>query len=415
MRTSTALPPTSVPANASTPIDSRASGWIDDDRVEVGKPVERELGEVDPVGVAVERAVDVGPGVGAERDHADLELRSRRVDRAAALTGQVVAHDRRGEPWVGGHPVLDRVTQIDPGPPVVRSHHKRLSLASQGPIVVVSDASRALEGVLSRTMTARRALVIGLSLCAVVGVALLGAKVAEVGPFAEDERATLKVMTFNIFYGGDDYDLVKDDWCATSNGCPATFDKVVEAIRSSGADVVGLEEGERNTRQVADKLGWYASPRTQIVSRYPILDPADSEGAYVLVEVEPGKVVAVSSIHLPSDPYGPYAIRDGASAEKVLALEEKTRVPALSARLDSARTARRGRHAGVPRRRLQLAVAARLDGRGGRGARRGSLPGGLAGRCPRGRAGASGTPTARRIPIRSRSRGSPGRRAVPRP
>jgi Endonuclease/Exonuclease/phosphatase family len=185
-------------------------------------------------------------------------------------------------------------------------------------------------------MTTRRVAAVGLSLCAVVGAAVLVAWATGVGPFGDDEeRTTLKVMTFNIFYGGDDYDLTTGDFCATSNGCPATFTKVVEAIRSSGADIVGLEEGEANTVNVAKRLGWYASPRTQIVSRYPLLDPPDADGTYVLVEVKPGKVVAMSSIHLPSTPYGPYAVRDGASAEKVLALEEKTRVPALTARLRS--------------------------------------------------------------------------------
>lgn len=182
-------------------------------------------------------------------------------------------------------------------------------------------------------MNARRAAVIGLSLCATLAAAVLVAWAAGIGPFAEDERTTLKVMTFNVFYGGDDYDLEKGDWCATTNGCPATLDKIVEAIGSAGADVVGLEEGEDNTREIAKRLGWYASPRTQIVSRYPLLDPPDSKGAYVLVQVEPGKVVAVSSIHLPSDPYGPYAIRDGASEAKVMTLEATTRVPALTERL----------------------------------------------------------------------------------
>lgn len=170
-------------------------------------------------------------------------------------------------------------------------------------------------------------------LCAVAGAAVLVAWAGGAGPFADEERTTVTVGTLNVFYGGDDYDLAKDDWCATTNGCPQTLDKVVEAIRATGADVVGLEEGENSTREIASRLGWHASPRTQIVSRFPLLDPPDAKGAYVLVEVEPGEVIAVSSIHLPSDPYGPYAIRDGADLEKVLALERATRVPALTRRL----------------------------------------------------------------------------------
>ncbi len=182
-------------------------------------------------------------------------------------------------------------------------------------------------------MGLRRAAVIALALCAVAAGAVLAAWVGGIGPFSEPTRTALKVMTFNVFYGGDDYDLEQDDWCATTNGCPATLDKVVAAIRASGADVVALEEGEDNTIAIAERLGWHASARTQIVSRLPLLDPPEAQGAYVLVETAPGNVVAVSSIHLPSDPYGPYAVRDGASKARVLALERSTRVPALAERL----------------------------------------------------------------------------------
>jgi endonuclease/exonuclease/phosphatase family metal-dependent hydrolase len=182
-----------------------------------------------------------------------------------------------------------------------------------------------------------RALLLGLCLCAGAAAAVLVGWAVGAGPFGEDERATVKVMTFNVFYGGDDYDLAKQDWCATTNGCPATLDRVVEAIRSTGADVVGLEEGEGNTREIARRLGWHASPRTQIVSRFPLLEPPDAADAYVLAELEPGKAIAVSSIHLPSDPYGPYAIRDGASEREVLAIERRARVPALTRRLAAVR------------------------------------------------------------------------------
>src|SRR4029077_9397845 len=112
-------------------------------------------------------------------------------------------------------------------------------------------------------VNARRVVTVCVALGLVLGAALLAVWATDAGPFAEEERTTLKVMTFNIFYGGDDYDLETGDFCATSNGCPATFDQVVAAIRPSGADIVGLEEGEGNTKKVADRLGWYASPRTQ--------------------------------------------------------------------------------------------------------------------------------------------------------
>src|SRR4030095_380413 len=85
---------------------------------------------------------------------------------------------------------------------------------------------------------------------------------------------TLKVMSFNICYGGDELNLQTRQFCKDAAGCPETLDQVAAAIRASGADVVGLEEATMNTCPLAQKLGWNCSPRTQIISRYPIVDPA---------------------------------------------------------------------------------------------------------------------------------------------
>jgi len=148
-----------------------------------------------------------------------------------------------------------------------------------------------------------------------------------------DPTVSLRVMTLNIFYGGDEIDLHTGSWCHRKAGCPETRAQVVEAIRASGADVVGLEEGEHSTTLIADALGWYASERTQVISRYPIIDPPGANGIYVYVEVAPGRIVAIANVHLPSDPYGPYAIRDGASLADVLALERSVRLPAIQDQL----------------------------------------------------------------------------------
>ena len=60
----------------------------------------------------------------------------------------------------------------------------------------------------------------------------------------ESGSVRLRVMTLNIFYGGDELDLRTGDWCAKRSGCQAAFAKVLETIRASGADVIGLEEAE---------------------------------------------------------------------------------------------------------------------------------------------------------------------------
>lgn len=155
------------------------------------------------------------------------------------------------------------------------------------------------------------------------------ASAAPAVPAAAAEPLTISVMSFNILYGADEVDLATGDWCPVADGCPQGLRKVARIIRRSGADVVGLQEAERNTRPLARLLGWYADPRAQVVSRFPILRPAGGRGLFTYVEPAPGRVVAVANTHLPSSPYGPYRVQRGRSLEQVLALEQRLRVPAL--------------------------------------------------------------------------------------
>jgi endonuclease/exonuclease/phosphatase family metal-dependent hydrolase len=145
----------------------------------------------------------------------------------------------------------------------------------------------------------------------------------------------ISVMTFNIFYGGDDLDLETGDFCEVADGCEASFDAVVATVRASGADVVGLQEAERNTRRLADSLGWYYDERNHLISRFPLIDPPGADGVYAFVEVAPGRVVAVANLHLTSDPYGPYAVRDGASLDAVVELERSVRLPDIQPLLEA--------------------------------------------------------------------------------
>ncbi len=128
----------------------------------------------------------------------------------------------------------------------------------------------------------------------------------------------LRVMVFNIEYGGT---LV-------------SFKKVVEAVKAAHPDVLGVEEAETNTARLAKAAGYrYYNSSMQIVSRYPILEPSGANGVYALIEVQPGRAVVISNVHLPSDPYGPNLIRDGKTVDQVLALERKVRLPAIRLQL----------------------------------------------------------------------------------
>lgn len=142
-------------------------------------------------------------------------------------------------------------------------------------------------------------------------------------------QVKLRVMTFNLFYGGDEINLATGGWCTKPAGCREGLHQIEKAIRLAHADVVGLEEAVGNAGVVAQALGWNVDLRTGIISRYPLIEPAGANGDYVYVQVAPGNVVAMGNVHLPSSPYGPYLVRDGAKRARVMALEENTRMPAL--------------------------------------------------------------------------------------
>ncbi len=132
----------------------------------------------------------------------------------------------------------------------------------------------------------------------------------------------LRVAELNIEYGGTH----------------VSFDSVVRAIRMSDADVVGIEEAQTHVPRLARALGWpYFSVRLQVVSRFPLIDPPDGDGVYLLVEVSPGRVVAIENVHLPSNPYGPFWIKQGESRSEVVALERRLRLPAIRPSLAAAR------------------------------------------------------------------------------
>ena len=163
------------------------------------------------------------------------------------------------------------------------------------------------------------AAVAALTLCAAaLSLAACGSQSGAGLASAPGPPMKLTVMVFNIEYGGT---LV-------------SFKKVADAVRKAAPDVLGVEEAETNTARLAKLVGYpYYNSSMQIVSRYPILEPSGADGVYALIEVRPGQVVAISNVHLPSDPYGPYWIRDGKTVEQVIALEKRVRVPAIRKQL----------------------------------------------------------------------------------
>lgn len=140
-----------------------------------------------------------------------------------------------------------------------------------------------------------------------------GDEPAETRATVEPGRVSLRVMSFNIEWGGTH----------------VRFDSIAEAIREARADIVGIQEAEGNLERLAEDLGWYHSRRNYVISRFPLVDPSAGDGKFLFVEVEPGKVVAVASVHLPSSPSGTGWLRNGRSPSVVVAMEREVRLPAI--------------------------------------------------------------------------------------
>jgi endonuclease/exonuclease/phosphatase family metal-dependent hydrolase len=134
------------------------------------------------------------------------------------------------------------------------------------------------------------------------------------------EPIVLRVMTFNIWYGA-----------TPTHG----LDEVVEAIRAAGADVVGMQEPYARLRRIAAELGFHASPRMHVISRYPILEPGGSDGAWAYLLLDDGLVAAIMNTHLPATPYTPYRIVNrGFDRATILQQEARTRLRRIESELE---------------------------------------------------------------------------------
>lgn len=130
---------------------------------------------------------------------------------------------------------------------------------------------------------------------------------------------SLKVMSYNILYGGD-------------QGIPLA--NTIKVLQRADADLIGIQEADENGPKLAKALGydWYEVAdgvrRGGVLSRYPI---RKVHGQGVTVTLPQGKEVSLFSVHLRSDPYEPYDLRDGklANAAQAVASAHRGRGPEL--------------------------------------------------------------------------------------
>jgi len=138
------------------------------------------------------------------------------------------------------------------------------------------------------------------------------------GPLPAASVTQLKVLSFNIWVQGG-----------------LSLSNCIEVIRTSGADIIGLQECNATTAQtVATNLGFYFLPAADcpIISRYPILSsPINTiRGVGATIELSPGQRVHLFNCHLVPFPYGPYDLHNGQSVAAVTNQENSVRMPALN-------------------------------------------------------------------------------------
>ncbi len=151
-------------------------------------------------------------------------------------------------------------------------------------------------------------------------------------PALAQDPVDLRIMSFNIWYGG----------------VQVSQPELIAILRDSGADIIGLQEPDGQTAALAAAAGYpYVDLRRHIISRVPLFDPKlgerteegqapyplaalDADAPHLWAMVAPGQVVAIGNLHLSSDPYGPDLLRDGATVAEVLQAETDTRLAEIA-------------------------------------------------------------------------------------
>ncbi|MFT7619556.1 MAG: endonuclease/exonuclease/phosphatase family metal-dependent hydrolase [Planctomycetota bacterium] len=130
----------------------------------------------------------------------------------------------------------------------------------------------------------------------------------------------LKVLAWNIWHGG------------RRKGIDEGVQRVVEVIERSGADIVLMQETYGSGPRISGRLGfdyYLRSSNLSVMSRYPIRDVHRLFSGFhfggVTIELDPDVEVGAYSLWIHYLPSVDKELKDGASAEKLIAADEKTR------------------------------------------------------------------------------------------
>lgn len=120
------------------------------------------------------------------------------------------------------------------------------------------------------------------------------------------EPQTLRVMSFNIWVGGE------------AGGQP--LEQTAAVIRAARADIIGIQEsfGSRqprtdNAEKIAKLLGWnhinLQGGSTSIITRFPIVEKTP-QGWGAVIQINDNETVTLFNAHLAPSPYQPYQLAD---------------------------------------------------------------------------------------------------------
>ena len=127
-----------------------------------------------------------------------------------------------------------------------------------------------------------------------------------------DEVVELSILVLDV--GGADPD---DD------------ERFAVVLAGVGADVVCLQNTCGRTRRLAAVSGYeHVIVARNTIARYRLLQPPDRP--YLLVELRPGRHVAIANVHLSNERYGPGVLARGGSWEAVEDDERRIRVPEIA-------------------------------------------------------------------------------------
>jgi len=138
---------------------------------------------------------------------------------------------------------------------------------------------------------------------------------------ANEPVEELTILAWNIWHGG------------RRDGQVEGIERVVAAIRESGADAVAMQETYGSGAEIADRLGWHfhlRSSNLSVMSRYPIRETFDHYQGFrlggVTLELSPRQLVRLFSLWIHHLPDIGKAVRSGeANPAQLVAAEMETR------------------------------------------------------------------------------------------